>query len=432
MKKFSALLTMATVVLALPKTCRADEVTDWNRNMLHAALVAKTSPMVTSRVGAMVQTAVFDAVNGIHPHYEPIRVIASAPHGASQRAAAIQAAYGILVRLFPTQKPDFDAELAASSAALADPDQDGDQDADEESILRGLDWGQTVADAIWAWRSTDGFSSPPPPFMGGNAVGEWRPTPPAFAAGAVPQFATMTPWAILAHDQFRPGGPPVLTSDQWAADFNETKSMGSIVSTARTADGTLLSQFWNASTVTYYWNSVALSLLADKHTQRVDKARLLALLNISIADAVIACWDAKYHYVAWRPVTAIPLGDTDGNLATAGDPTWMPLLTTPAHPEYPSGHSTTSSAAATVLAHFFGEQTAFAVNSDVMLGVTRSFSSFSDAQDEIANARIFGGIHFRSACRDGRATGHSVAEYVLQHAAQRSHGQGPDRDEAGD
>lgn len=428
MKKFSILMTMTAAVSALPITCRADEATDWNRNMLHAALVAKTSPMVTSRVGAMVQTAVFDAVNGIHRLYEPIYVTAPAPHGASPRAAAVQAAYGILVKLFPTQKADFDTELAASLSAFADPDEDGDQNPDEESILRGLAWGQTVADAIWAWRSTDGFNSPPPPFLGGAVVGEWRPTPPAFAPGAVPQFATMTPWVILSPDQYRPGGPPALTSDQWAADFNETKTMGSISSTARTSDGTLLAKFWNASTVTYFWNSVALSLLGDKHTKMVENARLLAVLNIAIADAFIACWDAKYHYVAWRPVTAILLGDTDGNPATDPDPAWMPLLITPAHPEYPSGHSTTSSAAATVLANFFGEQTEFTVDSDVMLDVTRSFNSFSDAQDEIANARIFGGIHFRSACRDGHATGQSVANYVLQHAAQRSDGQGPNRD----
>jgi membrane-associated phospholipid phosphatase len=396
----------------------ADEVTDWNRNMLHAALVAKTSPMVTSRVGAMVQTAVFDAVNGIERRYQPIHVPAGAPRGASARAAAAQAAYTILVDLFPSQKADFDAELAASLAALMD----GDGDWDDEAVLRGVAWGEAVADAIWAWRSTDGFTPAPPPFLGGTAVGEWRPTPPAFAPGAVPQFATMTPWAIQSPSVYRPGGPPALASDPWAADFNETKSMGSSSSTLRTADGTLLAQFWNASTVTYYWNAVALSLLSGRHTTLLGNARLLAVLNISIADAVIACWDAKYHYVAWRPVTAIPLGDTDGNPDTLADPTWIPLLITPAHPEYPSGHSTTSAAAATVLAHYFGEHTSFTVDSDVMLGVTRTFTSFSAAQDEIANARIFGGIHFRSACRDGRATGTKVAHYIIENAVLRVHG----------
>jgi membrane-associated phospholipid phosphatase len=417
MKTFSK-ITLAAAVLAFAPGVRADEVTDWNQNMLHAALVAKTSPMVTSRVGALVQTAVFDALNGIERRYKPIHVTADAPRHASRRAAVAQAAYTILVDLFPAQKPDLDAKLAASLAALMD----GDGDADEESVLRGVGWGQSVADAIWTWRSTDGFTPAPPPFLGGTAVGEWRPTPPAFAPGATPQFATMTPWGIQAPSQFRPGGPPALSSDRYATVFNETKSMGSALSTLRTADQTLFSKFWNSSTVTYDWNTIAVELANQRHFTMSENAHLLALLNMAIADAVIACWNAKYYYVSWRPVTAIPLADTDGNPATDADPTWTPLLITPAHPEYPSGHSTTSSAAATVLAHFFGEHSSFTVDSDVMLGVTRSFTSFSAAQDEIANARIFGGIHFRTACDDGRVTGQKVADYILEHSALQIHG----------
>ncbi len=423
MKVFTK-IALAAAVLAFAPAGRADEVTDWNQNMLHAALVAKTSPPVASRVGALVQTAVFDALNGIERRYQPIHVTAEAPRGASRRAAVAQAAYTILIDLFPTQKPDLDAKLSASLAALMD----GDAEGDDESILRGIAWGQSVADAVWTWRSTDGFTPAPPPFLGGSAVGEWRPTPPAFAPGALPQFATMTPWSIQAPSQFRPGGPPALNSDRYAAVFNETKSMGSATSTLRTADQTLFSKFWNSSTVTYDWNTVGVELSNERHFTMSENAHLLALLNIALADAVIACWEAKYHYVAWRPVTAIPLAATDGNPATDADPTWTPLLITPAHPEYPSGHSTTSSAAATVLAHFFGEQSSFTIDSDVMLGVTRSFTSFSSAQDEIANARIFGGIHFRTACEDGRATGQQVANYILEHAALRIHGHDHDGD----
>lgn len=412
-------LGLGTAWLAPGTTARGDEVTDWNGYMLHAALVAHTSPMVTSRVGAMVQAAVFDAVNGIERRYTPVHVTPNAPRGASTRAAVAQAAYTILVHLFPAQSADFDAELAASMAALTD-----GSDGDSQSVARGVAWGQTVADAIWAWRSTDGFTPPPPPFLGGSAVGEWRPTPPAFAPGAVPQFATMTPWAITAPSQFLPPGPPPLTSDRYTADFNETKTMGSATSTSRTADGTLLSQFWNASTVTYYWNTVAVNLSAEQGLSLSQNAHLLAVLNMAIADAVIACWNAKYTYVAWRPITAIPLGDTDGNPDTTADPTWTPLLITPPHPEYPSGHSTTSGAAATVLAAYFGENTTFTVYSDVMTGVTRSFSSFTAALEEIKNARIFGGIHYRSACNDGTMTGQRVANYILDNAVQRLHGVG--------
>ncbi|PYK61826.1 MAG: hypothetical protein DME21_08080 [Verrucomicrobia bacterium] len=166
---------------------------------------------------------------------------------------------------------------------------------------------------------------------------------------------------------------------------------------------------------------------AERHTTLLEKSRLLALLNMALADAAIACWDAKYTYVFWRPVTAIPLGATDGNPATVEDSSWTPFIVTPAHPEYPSGHSTTSGAAAVVLADFFGEESLLSFDSDVTIGVTRSFTSFSAALDEIKDARINGGIHFRSACNDGQTTGQQVANYILDHSLQRLHGKGHDR-----
>jgi hypothetical protein len=213
-----------------------------------------------------------------------------------------------------------------------------------------------------------------------------------------------------------------LTSNQYTADFDETKSMGSLSSSVRTADQTLAARFWNASTAVYYWDTIALTLSAQHHATLSENARLLALVNIAMADAAIACWEAKYHYVFWRPVTAIPLADTDGNPDTLADPTWTPLLTTPNFPEYPSGHSTVSGAAATVLARFFGSGTPFSVDSDVMLGVTRSFSSFSSALDEVRDARVFAGIHYRTACVDGQATGTAVGNYILANSLQPVHG----------
>jgi hypothetical protein len=279
-----------------------------------------------------------------------------------------------------------------------------------------------VADAILAWRSTDGFDDAPPPFNGGPAVGEWRPTPPGFLAGALPQIASETPWVLDSQDQFRPPGPPALDSAQYAADLNETESTGSLTSLSRTSDQSLSAQFWYASTVTYYWNSLAESLALERGLSLSRNARMFALMNVAIADANIACWDAKYHYLFWRPVTAIQLADTDGNDATVADPTWTPFLITPNHPEYPSGHATTGSAAATVLAAFFGNDTAFSINSDVITGVVRSFASFSDVVTELKNARVFAGIHFRTACNDGDVTGKAVGEYVLEHAAQPVHG----------
>jgi hypothetical protein len=362
-----------------------------------------------------LQASVFDAVNGIERRYSPIHVDAVAPRGASRRASAVQAAYASLVKLYPSQQSTFDQNRAASLATIG-------AAANSESIAKGIAWGQSVADAIWTWRSTDGFSPPPAPFLGGSAVGEWRPTPPAFLPGAGPQFAYMTPWAILSPSQFRPVGPPALDSDRYAADFLETKSMGSFSSSLRTADQTLASLFWNASTASYYWDHIAVSLAARRHATLLENARVLALLNIAMADAAIACWEAKYHYVFWRPVTAIPLAGTDGNSATAPERSWSPLFATPAHPEYPSGHSTVSGAAATVLAEQFGQSTSFTVNSDVMLAVERSFPNFEAALSEIKDARVFAGIHFRSACDDGQAIGVAVAQYVMSNSIQPVHG----------
>ena len=398
----------------------ADEVTDWNANLLQAAHVANSGTLPLLRIAAIMHTAIFDSLNGIERRYTPIHVPAEAPRGASRRAAVIQAAYGTLVHFFPSQKTALDAEREASLASIVD---DGEDLEDSVSIARGLAWGQSVADAILAWRSTDGFSDTLPPFVGGSAAGEWRPTPPGFLAGALPQIASETPWVLSTQDQFRPAGPPALDSAQYATDVNEVQSTGSLSSPVRTTDQTLFARFWQASTVTYFWNSVAESLALERGFSLSRNARLFALLNVAIADANIACWEAKYYYVFWRPITAIRLADTDGNDATVADPTWTPLLVTPNHPDYPSGHATTGSAAATVLADFFGNESPLAFDSDVMTGVLRSFSSFSDAVTEIKNARVFAGIHFRTACNDGQATGNAVAEYVLQHAAQALHGQ---------
>ena len=431
-RKFGIALVVVTLI---GSTAYADEVVDWNRTLFRAGLVAGTSPLVITRVTAIVQAAVFDAVNGIDRRYAPIHVPPAGPAGASREAAAAQAAYATLVQLYPTQKSLFDARLAVSLAVIA-------THASSAAVASGVAWGQTVANAILAWRNTDGFTPAPPPFVGAAIVGSWRPTPPALTSGAGPQFAYMVPWVIGAPWQFRPGGPPPLTSARYAKDFNETKNIGSFSSTARTSDQTVFSWFWNSSTASYLWNNVAAALIKRtdeddrnhsrdgdrdyshdarprRHNTTLENARLFALLNLAIADAAIGCWDAKYTYVFWRPITAIPEAAADGNAATNADPTWAPLFATPAHPEYPSGHSCVSGAAGVVLADAFGDHTRFTVESDALPGITRSFRSISSALEEVANARIFAGIHFRSATDDGQVLGESVAQYVLEHAAQQ-------------
>jgi hypothetical protein len=283
-------------------------------------------------------------------------------------------------------------------------------------VKRGIAWGQTVAEAILQWRSTDGFTPALPPYVGGNEPGQWRPTPPGFASGAAPQFASITPWGIESPDQFRPLGPPALDSEQYLLEFLETQEMGRNNSVFRTEDETAACFFWNSSSPTFLWNRAALDLAAGDDAELSANARLMATLNLAIADALIACWDAKYTYEFWRPVTAIRLAETDG------DPDWTPLLATPAHPEYTSGHSSLSGAAATVLSAYFGDDTPFFL--ETTAGSVRFYPNFSTAIEEVADARVFAGIHFRAACVEGAAAGSDVADYILENLMWRIHGRG--------
>ena len=397
----------------------ADEVTDWNHIMLEATLTPPATPApVSTRSTAIVQAAVFDAVNGIDPQYTPIHVWRRGPRNASRRAAAVQAAYAILIRLYPAQSDTLDQQRSASLMGISR----GWGAERSESIQKGIEWGQTVADAIWAWRSNDGFAQTVPPFTGGTGPGEWRPTAPAFLPGLAPQLAHVIPWVIQSPSQFRPPAPPALDSPEYTADFNEIKIMGSNSSTSRTVDETDYALFWNPGNPPDFWDPVAVSLADKHHFSLLRTAHLLAQVNLAMSDAIIGCWDAKYTYVSWRPITAIQLADTDGNPDTLADRTWTPLLVTPPFPGDPSAHSCASSAAARVLSHYFGENTAITVTNDALPGQMRGFSSFSAALEEIVNARVFGGIHFRTDCNAGQALGTSVGEYVVKHSLRRIDG----------
>jgi len=300
----------------------------------------------------------------------------------------VQAAYAILIRLYPAQSDMLDQERSASLMGIS-----RGWDAERsESIQKGIEWGQTVADAIWGWRSNDGFANTVPPFTGGTAPDEWRPTLPALAPGLAPQLAHVTPWVIKSPSQFRPPAPPALDSAQYATDFNETKLMGSTNSSSRTPDETEFTLFWQAGNPPDYFDPVAISLAADHHFNLLQNARLLAQLNLAMSDAMIGCWEAKYTYVSWRPITASALGDTDGNPNTDPDPAWAPLIVTPPFPEYPSAHSCASGAAASVLSHYFGNNIPITVKSNALPDQSRNFPSLSAALDEVKDARVFGGI----------------------------------------
>ena len=426
---FSCLSTIAA---------RADEVTDWVNIMLQANHTASPNSSLAattaSRNAAIVEASVFDAVNGVKGHYTPIHVTPAAPKGTSARAAAVQAAYVSLMHIYPAQAAIFNAARTNSlNAILAANGGDNLHARTQASVDQGVAWGQQVADAIWNWRLSDGFTPAPAPYLGDTAVGDWRPTPPAFASGSGPQFAHMTTWVIASPAQFRPAGPPALDSARYAQVLNETKTMGRQNSPFRTAEQTLLAQFWQSSNATYFWNRIGLQLAAANSDRTLlENAHLFGALNVSIADAVIAAWDAKYYFHFWRPITAIQLADADGNLATDVDTSWTPLIPTPAHPEYPSAHSTFSSGGVAVLVSVFGQNTPFTVDSDYMPGVTRSFASFDAALAELADARVFGGIHFRTACDDGKAVGTAVGNYVLQNAFLPGNGNGDFFDDGDD
>jgi hypothetical protein len=375
-----AVTLIALAALAAPGVASANAITDWNRTMIDALETANTPPPVAARTAATVQAAVFDAVNGINGHYRPIHV--------------------------PAQQAMLDERYSASLAQLGG--------GNDQSVARGLAWGTTVADEILAWRAGDGFFAVLPPYVPAGVPGRWNYTPPNYGPPLFRQFASMTPFALTSPAQFLPAGPPPLTSARYTQDFNEVKELGSVNSTARTPEETQTAMFWQDDTPAAMWNRVA-DELADSHgTGLTQEARLLAKMNVALADATIAIWNAKNVFDTWRPIT--------GNPDTIADPNWSPLLPTPQFQEYPSAHSGVSSAATGILASFYGDETAFRVLSFHLQGVERDFTSFSAAVAQVVDARIFAGFHFRFSCDDAVAMGSEVADYVDRTVAVRTRG----------
>jgi hypothetical protein len=401
---------------ALPGICRADEVLDWNAILLRSVRTAGTPAPIATRVMATVHAAIFDAVNGVERRYTPIHVGGKAPKGASPRAAAVEAAYTVLTAFYPGQAIDLVRDLDASLVAIAaNPQISGD------AIASGQAWGAQVANEILAWRATDGFDPSPSTYVGGTAPGQWRPTPPALANSLAPSLAYTVPFVIPSPSSFRPQGPPDLTSRKYAAHVEEVKRLGELTSTVRTEEQTTLARFW-AGTAGSFWNRAAADTARQRRRTLSQNARLFALLNVAMADAIISCWDAKYFFQFWRPITAIQLADTDGNPRTIQQADWTPLITTPAYVEYSSGHAVLSGAAQTVLTKHFGTRVAVEGWSEG-LGeqYLRHWPSFSAVADEANVARIYSGMHFRFAVRDGRAAGDAIGAYVVKRAARPAH-----------
>ena len=398
----------------------ADVVLEWNQLMLDTVKANHVSPILITRDAAIVSAAVYDAVNDIDGSYTTYFANVNASHGASLEAAAAQAAHDTLTALFPGQQATFDAALAADLAGIP-----------PGRARQGVDVGQAVAQAILAWRSTDGWNAHVN-YTPGTAPGDWQPTPPGFLPAALPQWGNVTPFGIPSGSAFRAALPPALNSADYTAAFNEVKTIGDINSTTRTADQSQIAQFWYGQAGTYtaagYWNQIAQEVAVQQGNSLVQNARLFALLNLTAADAAIAVWDTKYTDNFWRPVTAIRNADTDGNPDTVADPNWTPFLVTPNHPSYCSGHSGVSNGSATVLAAFFGsDNISFSFSSDSLPGATRSYSSFSAAAQECSDSRVYAGIHWRFDVVAGANIGNEVGTYISTHfLLPVSHGDGGD------
>jgi hypothetical protein len=399
--------TFILLILLSAAIARADAVLDWNITALKTTAAAPFNPPVESRNLAIVHAAMFDAVNSIVGEFRPYAVELSAPKGASPDAAAAAAAHFALVRLYPAQQVMLDAAYAASLSSIPD----------SSAKTDGIAVGEAVAAQILALRTNDGSDAAVnAPYAPGNQPGDWIPTPPAFRPALDPGWGKVRPFFLKRGSQFRPAAPPALTSAQYTRDFDEIKDIGSATTTNRTPEQTDLAHFW-VSTAPQIWNPAARQVAIVKGFTVSQNAGAFALLNLAGADAFIASWDAKFAYNQWRPITAIRAADTDGNPATMADPSWMPLLTTPPFPDYIAGHTTYAGAAEKVLEQVFGQHpgVVMKLTSATAPGVVETYSTFEDIADGVVEARILGGIHWRTSSLIGKRVGEHVGEFAVDH-----------------
>jgi hypothetical protein len=395
-----------------------DQVLEWNQLFIETLIATNTPNSSSQRLGAIVHTAVFDAYNGIERRYAPIAVQhvdgdgqRLVPPGASRRAAVIAAAHTALAALFPAQQQPLGERYAASLAALSDDDGDGGRARE-----RGIEWGTGVAEAVLAWRAADGFGASYPPFTGGTAVGQWRPIPPAPMMSAQ-GLAFTAPFVLEGNTQFRPPPPRTLASATYTRDLNAVTALGRFTGSTRTEAQTELAPFWEGN-ASVHWNQAANQIARANRLSMSDSTRLLAVLNIAMADTAFTIWSAKRHYgadpaeVTWRPLTAIPLADAAGRAGTVPDPDWLPLVATPSHPEYPAGHPAQNGAAATVLLRHFADAQTFTLTTSGVTRPSTTYTAISQARADGNDARVWGGMHYPSTVAASDAVGEAIARYV--------------------
>ena len=402
-------MTLAPGAAQARPAATTNAVITWNSHAQTAIYeVARQSPTTTARSFAMVQGAVYDAVNAVAGRpYEPYLAAPRTRPGASAPAAVAAAAHGVLVSLFPEQAESLRARYDESLAAIPD----------GHSERSGVAVGEATAAAMIAARRNDGaFSDATWPV--GTAPGQWRPTPPGFLqVGA--WFATLKPFVIRDPGRFRAPGPPALTSAAYARDLNEVKALGSATSAVRTAEQTEAAIWWDDPRLVEW--EIKRQLAATHRLSTLQTARMFAMVDLAAVDSLIACYQEKKLWSFWRPVTAIPLADTDGNPATAADPAWTPLRITAPSTEYPSGHACFTSATMAGLRKFFGrDNLSFSAHS-ADSGTTRHYHSLSVAMAELAEARIWAGVHYRTAVDDGERLAAAVSRDVLAREFGRAH-----------
>lgn len=406
MNKYIATATLLAGLLPTPVLARADDpVMEWNQIALAATVTATQGPLPQIRTMAIVHIAVHDAVNAITCQYRTYLTIRCGSWGTPE-AAAIGAAHRALVGVFPAQAQALNdartASLAAHGLTASDP---------------GVAFGAEVADAILARRATDGSAQAQFPYTapGAGNPGVWVPV--GSAPALLPGWGNVTPWVLPNLARFEPDGPPRLDSRRYARDYNEVKDVGSLASLTRTAEQTEIARFWLA-TPAAIWNGVARQLIVARGLDLAASARAFGLMYLAAADASIVCWRAKYTFNFWRPITAIRNGDADDNVRTEADPAWTPLFPTPPFPEYVSGHAMNSSTMATILRLLFGDEpeTPIIATSPTNPGFERRWARLSEGVEEVIDARIYSGIHYRTSDEDGAAVGGKIARFVASHA----------------
>jgi hypothetical protein len=397
-------MRLLTTTLLLSTLAFADSVTDWNGIM--KTTVSAQGAHHQARYAAIVHLAMFDAVNSISGEYEPYLKRYPAAANASAEAAAVAAAHRVLKTYFPASATTLDAARTESLGSLAD---------GPNAIAAGLAVGEAAAAAMIAQRANDGAMIPKP-YTPMTGAGYWQPIPPTFTPAVGANWGGVTPFAMESGGQFRPEPPPSLASSAYARDYREVKKMGDIYSTARTEQRTNMARYIALTSPTQLWNSVAVQLSTENGLSLSENARGFALMNMAIADASIAVFDAKYVYNFWRPVMAVRQGDIDGNPRTQADAAYTTFLTAPAYPSYPSGWGGLSNAARLVLEELFGKgHHSIELPANPSLpDMNLQFGKLRQLTDAVADARVDAGIHFRFEQDEAETQGERVARFLLR------------------